>query len=356
MVVQSVDKILLPFLQARDETDSESLLARLVYEYADPIIKGILKRKLSVSLTPADGSYNNQNALEIAGDVHALLLAQLHRLKRQPATASITNFRGYVALKTYSAYNAYLRRKHPRRWQLKNKLRYLFSHHPAFALWESAEGDWLCGLAHWQHDRSKQTVGIQQKTRSRGWLLSSERILLLEEPSEEGNLTETLSMLLNAVDHPVELDELVNAIAELWGIREPSESTSLSVEESGEIYDDLADPHACTEITLNQRLYLRRLWNEILQLPPRQRSALLLNLRDEQGAGVLALLPLIDVASMRTIAQALELTEEQMAQLWYDLPLDDAMIARLLGVTRQQVINMRKAARARLRRRMKTLG
>lgn len=355
-MVQNVDKILLPFLQARDERDSESLLARLVYEYADPVIKGILKRKLGVSLTPVDGSYNNQNALEIASDVHALLLGQLHRLKRQPATASINNFRGYVALKTYSAYNAYLRRKHPHRWQLKNRLRYLFSRHTAFALWENAEGEWLCGLASWQHDKSKQTVSSQQKTQLRDCLLSSEKILLPDDRREGSDPTGALLMLFNAVGCPIELDELVNVIAELWGIREPTESTSLSVEDVGKIHDDLADPHAPTDITLDQRLYLRRLWNEILQLPPRQRSALLLNLRDEQGAGVLALLPLIDIASMEAIAHALELTEGEMAKFWYDLPLDDATIARLLGTTRQQVINMRKAARARLRRRMKTFG
>jgi hypothetical protein len=92
-VVQNIDEILLPFLQARSELESESLLGRLVYEYADPIIKGILKRKLRVSVTPAGGSYNNQNALEIASDVHALLLAQMQNLKRQPAaTTTITNW------------------------------------------------------------------------------------------------------------------------------------------------------------------------------------------------------------------------------------------------------------------------
>jgi hypothetical protein len=57
---------------------------------------------------------------------------------------------------------------------------------------------------------------------------------------------------------------------------------------------------------------------------------------------------------MGAVAQALEMPEEQMANLWYDLPLEDAVIAQLLGCTRQQVINLRKAARARLRRRMST--
>ncbi|HEX8139547.1 MAG TPA: hypothetical protein VF544_18455 [Pyrinomonadaceae bacterium] len=352
-MVQNIDKILLPFLQAHNETDSENLLARLVYEYADPVIKGILKRKLGVSLMPADLSYDNQDALEIASDIQALLLIHLNRLKRQPATISINNFRGYVAIKTYSAYNAYLRRKHPERWRLKNRLRYLFSHQPAFALWENAEGEWLCGLASW-HYGAREALSARPRGQLRDYLLSSEKRRLIADCSEGSEPTRALLTVFNVVGSPVEFDELVNVIAEMWGIREPTESTALGEEETGEIYEALADPRASVALVLDRRLYLQRLWSEILRLPPRQRAALLLNLRDEQGAGVLALLPLIEIASLGEIAQALDMPEGQMAKLWYDLPLDDAVIAKMLGGTRQQVINLRKAARARLRRRMET--
>ena len=41
------------------------------------------------------------------------------------------------------------------------------------------------------------------------------------------------------------------------------------------------------------------------------------------------------------------------AALWNDLPLEDTAISGLLGVTRQQVINLRKVARERLVRRIK---
>ena len=43
----------------------------------------------------------------------------------------------------------------------------------------------------------------------------------------------------------------------------------------------------------------------------------------------------------------------ELAALWPDLPLEDAAIAERLGLTRQQVINLRKSARARLGRRMR---
>jgi len=43
---------------------------------------------------------------------------------------------------------------------------------------------------------------------------------------------------------------------------------------------------------------------------------------------------------------------ERLASLWNKLPLQDADIALLLGITRQQVINLRKSARERLARRV----
>jgi hypothetical protein len=43
---------------------------------------------------------------------------------------------------------------------------------------------------------------------------------------------------------------------------------------------------------------------------------------------------------------------EELARMWNDLPIDDMRIATRLGIKRQQVINLRKAARARLARRL----
>ncbi len=98
---------------------------------------------------------------------------------------------------------------------------------------------------------------------------------------------------------------------------------------------------------------LRRLWRELLQLPVRQRAALLLNLRDAEGHGMIATLPLTGVATMREIAAALEMPAVEFAALWRDLPLEDRRIAELLAITRQQVINLRKCARERLARRLR---
>jgi DNA-directed RNA polymerase specialized sigma24 family protein len=115
----------------------------------------------------------------------------------------------------------------------------------------------------------------------------------------------------------------------------------------------LPDPAPDVALAFERRTYLARLWEEIRQLPPRQAAALLLNLRDGQGRNAAVLLPLTGVASLREMAAALELPPERLAELWGRLPLEDAALAGLLGVTRQQVINLRKSARERLARRMR---
>ena len=65
------------------------------------------------------------------------------------------------------------------------------------------------------------------------------------------------------------------------------------------------------------------------------------------------LLPATGVATIRQIAETLEITDSRFAEMWPRLPLDDAAIAGLLNLTRQQVINLRKSARERLARRLK---
>ena len=56
---------------------------------------------------------------------------------------------------------------------------------------------------------------------------------------------------------------------------------------------------------------------------------------------------------MRDIARTLGMSAETLAQIWPRLPYEAAEVAVLLGVSRQQVINLRKAARERLARRMR---
>jgi DNA-directed RNA polymerase specialized sigma24 family protein len=347
-----VDTVLGPFLHAPDEATAERELARLLYEQAEPIITSVLRSKLRVSLRDEDGNQDNQNALEARSEVRLQLLSELNALREQPAGKSIGNFRSYVAVTAYHTCYEHLRRKYPRRHSLKNKLRYLLINRPEFALWEHAERrELFAGLSLWQRQAAQRNEDLWEALRAdpTGWAA-------LAWPARDAQTVqpgELLRGLFENVQGPVELDELVNVCAAVWEVRDTQEE---SHEQAAEKYGDrLPAPEAGAAVRLEQMEALRRLWLEIGQLPPRQRAALLLNLRDAKGRGVIALLPLAGLASMRQIAETLEMAPLELAQTWAQLPLEDAALAARLNLTRQQVINLRKAARERLARRVRHL-
>ncbi len=83
-----------------------------------------------------------------------------------------------------------------------------------------------------------------------------------------------------------------------------------------------------------------------------QRAVLLLNLREVDGSNALALLVLLDIATFDDIAAAIGVTAEALAEIWSALPIDDLRIAEMFSLRRQQVINLRQAARQRLGRKL----
>lgn len=352
VTVKDVDALLLPFLDAVDEQLSEKLLAELIREHAEPLISKIIKSKLRVSLSHAQGSHQNQDALEIMGDVCAQILSELRSLKSDPQRRPVNNFHNYVAIKTYSACADYFREKNPQRWRLRDLLRQHLKQNQKFVLWEDEAKRWLCGFRLWQSEPPPNSRRDQLPQ------LLSDPLLLVNNSGLSAQSAQTLppSDLLSAifeyVGRPIEFNHLVTIAANVWGIKDqPTESYS----HDSRIGESLRDSAASIETVVEQRLYLQRLWKEVCELPQLQRSALLLNLRDAQGGSVIFFVPHLGIASKSEMAETLSMSVEKFAQVWSELPLDDASIAQLLGVTRQQVINLRKTARERLTRRMRAI-
>jgi hypothetical protein len=163
-------------------------------------------------------------------------------------------------------------------------------------------------------------------------------------------LAETVKSIFDYAGGPIEFDELVTAVAAIQGISDqPVEA--LAEDEDGGFDPATPDPDPAWRV--EKKMFLQRLWEELTQLPVNQRAALLLNLKDASGFGCITLFPAIGIATIRQLAAALEFPAERLAELWNDLPIEDARIAELLGLTRQQVINARKSGRERLARRLK---
>jgi len=321
------------------------VLGRLLRNHAEPVIAKVTRLKL-FSASFRGQSYHAHEEEDVRSTVALHLILRL-KSSASSGGASIENFTAYVAGITQNCCNQWLRRKYPQYTRLKNRIRYLLRHDPRFALWESEQ--WLCGLAAWKDEASRSVdrrafgpVDVDEFSRSclRG------RNVTRMTPGE------LVQLLLKWRSHAIALDEIVSALASLYGVRDVDTMASHGDEGDASVGDLLAAASADPISLLDTRSSLERLWMEICCLPRPQRVALLLNLRDVQRRDALTLLPLIGIASLRDLANVLEIEPQRLAEIWNALPLDDLSIGALLRISRQQVINLRKSARERLARRM----
>jgi hypothetical protein len=211
----------------------------------------------------------------------------------------------------------------------------------------------VCGKAAWRDAPCEPAAGprLLELSRRLGAFVDGERgVRALPFP-------ELVAAVVERLPGPARFEDLVDAIAAIQGLSDRPERTA---REDADGYSaaarDIADPASSPEAALVQRQFLSRLWSEIRLLPAGQRAALLLNLRDADGRGMIGLLPLTGTATLPEIAQVLDISEERLRALWDELPRDDEWIAHGLSVTRRQVINLRKCARERLARRLRGRG
>ncbi len=341
------DDLLAPWLQTlrtRSEEATESTLASLIETHIEPVIRSAIRFKLRLdSAGRADEEDLEQEAL-------TQWLAELRKLGAGPDERSISDARGLAATITYRVCCAWLRRRSPRSHALRNRLRYLLTRQAGLALWPGAgqrEKLLIAGFAAWRGQAIAPSEKLRQLPSDEKFLARAGRLL---GNWQEAKLTDLLAAIFDYVGGPVAFDELFSVTAALLQIRdEPPTSTEEQMEAGGAHF--ASDEDVAWKV--EKRIFLERLWEEVRELPLAQRAALLFNLREADGRGCLALFPATGVATMRQIAEALEIPAERFAELWPQLPLDDATIAGLLNLTRQQVINLRKSARERLARRLK---
>jgi len=317
------DPLLGPLIDAEDETAREAALDAVITAFVKPLIDSMIARfrRNEPVLRPEDlEELTSIVALRVVLKLRATALFEEH---------AIAALEDYVATMSYHALHDLRRQRHPERYRLKKNLRYLLTRDRRFALWETPTGP-ACGLAAWKG--RTDAVTSTSLTRSSSTAAMEDR----EHPGD------AVAAILKRIGGPVQFDTLVDTIAELWQLRDTvMQNADLLPDATRDQHDDL-----------EQRQYLGELWSEIRALPENQRAALLLNLRDSNGANAVALFPLLDIAGRDAVAEAIGITEEELAALWDRLPLDDLTIAARLKIGRQQVINLRSSARSRLARRM----
>jgi DNA-directed RNA polymerase specialized sigma24 family protein len=306
-----MDQVLESWLALEAKTDSEEKLGDLLTSHAMPVITKVVSRRIG---RPHDAD-------DVSSEVLLQLMVRLRDGRARGELKGIEGFTNYVAAAAHHGCDHYLRRKHPLRWRLRNRIRYVLEHDPRFALWKSADGSWLCGRAEWRG----RAAGPP--------LPSADRLSAVTTRSPR----ELLWHVFELTGAPLELPAVVDLAALVWHVPQVPR-------DAGEALDAFPDPRPGIDVALQQRRRAEHVWREIRELPVRQRQALLLNLRDD----AIALFLVTGTASLRAIAECIDMSAEGLASLWNELPLSDNAIAVRLGSTRQQVINLRMAARKRL--------
>ncbi len=340
-----IDTLLEPLLLETSDEQADELLARLITLHAEPVIKGIIRYKLHLS---SHQTSQRAEADDIYQDVLLQLLAELQQLRKQPDEHPITDVRGMAAVIAHRTCSRWMRRQFPERHALKNRLQYLLTRQRGLALWQDEDRKLVAGFAVWQEEKRTASARRLSELAENEKLQTPIQMLKSGKPQE---LSDALAAIFNHLGSPVEFDELVSVLAALLRIRDQPIESLDEHEDAGVFQAAAAEPDPAWQV--EKRIFLQRLWEELQALPRNQRAALLLNLKDAEGRGCIALFPATGIATLRQLAEALEMDAERFARLWNELPLEDTSVAEILGLTRQQVINARKSGRERLTRRLK---
>lgn len=257
-----VQQILKTFLQAPDEKSALSALEILIKDFADPIIKSVIRRKLRVNLdivarkdtkaleigsewecygcgekyesfvqvcplcgikrpqTPSHRSTKSvleMDAEDVYGDTIASLIEKLWSLRESSGAEPIRDFSAYVAAIALNAFGKLMRQEDERRYRLQNKVRYLLDGRAknirGFALWQGRrKGEWLCGFEKWKEQDLRQTLNYDR------WLENADSIrqfLPDGKIPEYMPLDELLAYIFDWVGTPMKLDDLISGLIEL---------------------------------------------------------------------------------------------------------------------------------------------
>lgn len=317
------DPVLRPYISAEDDVSGSRALEQVLGQVVRPTIRRVLQRALRTSAIRAD---------ELDDLEAGVVLRLIEKLQAIPffEDDAVRKLDDYVARLTYNVISDVRRLNAPERARLKRRLRYVLGSDPRITSWEGANGT-LCGLAEW----CDRVDAVQQFTFNAS--------TVHPELTDDRRAGDALVHLFRMAGAPMLLEEATTVLARLWNVTDKSSLRRASTDRATN-----ADPSSLYD----RREELQIVWREILRLPQQQRTALLLNLRDAFGLNAVELFPLTRAATLDDVAAAAGVSAAKLTQMWSRMPLRDQEIADMLGVTRQQIINFRKSARERLRRRI----
>src|SRR5262245_41213202 len=147
-----MDSRLRPLLDTQNPEERKILLERLFSSQIEPLVKQTIRVKFrSVAASKQDEE-------DVFSETLLKLWKQLQKWVQSPDLAEVADFRAYIAATTMNCCKEYFRSKFPRRWHLRNRLRYLLNPSSELSIWQGETGDWICGFS-----RSKDQAPIRSQ-------------------------------------------------------------------------------------------------------------------------------------------------------------------------------------------------
>lgn len=333
------DVLLIPFLSSANDEEAELCLNQLFEETVIPQIRKTLSSHLTLLFDERD---------EIKSDVQARVLIKLRKLRAslilgKPITNPINDFAAYVSTVTFNCRKDYLLRKQPEWRRIGNRLRRLRD--------ERSE------MQFYVDDDDIQLICLKSQAKKHSELKMNEIISIVCEryPNHLFLKTQVLvPVILDTANGALTKNELIKAILKIT-----DSGNFQEIELSDEMTENLKINADEDLISKRQKVYLRRIWEEVKTFPTNQRKVLILSLKETGKVEVITLLLKKRIATIEEIADALELSLKEFSDVFFRLPMSSSEIADFLGIEggektskQQKVDNLRSIARNLLRKRL----
>lgn len=323
-------------LMAADDARAAERIASFAVRNVEPAVRAATQTYLS-GLPAADRA-------DVGAACRDRLVGFLRAVHRGDRTVPVADLDAFAVACADDACRDYLRRTRPARARLAHRLRLLCTRGTGVVMWRTAEGLLVAGLPAWTH-RDPLEGPFAWKDQPKLWWGHA------HAAADGSALVPTVARILDKAGSPVPMDALVDLVASLTGMQDVE--TRLDASPEGD-EPELAvlSPGGDGDHLHVARRYLDQAWRECLAMPRYMRTAVLLSLRDQFGAGLLPVFHAAGVTPLRRVGEALGMKPDELAAIWAHLPWDDRAIGRRLGITGLQVLNLRTAARSRLLRGM----
>lgn len=334
-----MDNLLLPYLNASDEFQTQQHLEELLALYATPIIRRTMRQRLGFYVSAQGVNAYNHDAEDLFQETMTRIVQRLSDL-RAGSSPDIENFKQYVARITINMCMDFLRAKSPARAHLKDSVKDVLRRNPDLASWQR-EGEVVCGLSIWKDSNA----GVVFDDTSRDIeATSGEFVTSRFSDSDVQNvpLADLVIELLSWIGGPVRLEDLVKVLVSLLRLKEPEHKS----------IDDL-DPNITgsspNETEMEAVELLERLWQVVQSLPREQRDVFVLGFEDHAGQDLFTALLVARIATVKELAEGLAMTVEEIIRLRLEMPMDTKSIATRLNTSRANIAKWRFRALIRLR-------